>query len=153
MPISGVLVTDESNKGGSWSAHTDANGNYHLNLQESDNGYITFSCKEWRILRGTFWTGGADESVYNMTMHHDYITGKVTDRYDNPMQWVKLTFEAYGGTKGAVTAYTDEDGNYKAVLPIDGSYWITVSQDGDKTHREQSPLDGGWVRNYTLYEE
>lgn len=92
-------------------------------------------------------------AVLNMTMHHDYITGKVTDRYDNPMQWVKLTFGAYGGTKGVVTAYTDEDGNYKAVLPIDGSYWITVSQDGDKTHREQSPLDGGWVRNYTLYEE
>lgn len=92
-------------------------------------------------------------AVLNMTMHHDYITGKVTDRYDNPMQWVKLTFEAYGGTKGVVTAYTDEDGNYKAVLPIDGSYWITVSQDGDKTHREQSPLDGGWVRNYTLHEE
>ena len=92
-------------------------------------------------------------AVLNMTMHHDYITGKVTDRYDNPMQWVKLTFEAYGGTKGVVTAYTDEDGNYKAVLPIDGSYWKTVSQDGDKTHREQSPLDGGWVRNYTLYEE
>lgn len=92
-------------------------------------------------------------AVLNMTMHHDYITGKVTDRYDNPIQWVKLTFEAYGGTKGVVTAYKDEDGNYKAVLPIDGSYWITVSQDGDKTHREQSPLDGGWVRNYTLYEE
>ncbi|WP_302609448.1 carboxypeptidase-like regulatory domain-containing protein [uncultured Mitsuokella sp.] len=92
-------------------------------------------------------------AVLNMTMHHDYITGKVTDRYDNPIQWVKLTFEAYGGTKGVVTAYTDEDGNYKAVLPIDGSYWITVSQDGDKTHREQSHLDGVWVRNYTLYEE
>lgn len=88
-----------------------------------------------------------------MTMHHDYITGKVIDRYDNPMHWVKLTFEAYGGNKGVVTVYTDEDGNYKATLPDDGQYWVTVSQDGYKTYREQPYLNGGGVRNYRLYEE
>ena len=153
VPISGILIKFESDKGGSWSTHTDENGNYRLNLPGDQNGNINLSGEEWRTFRGRFWTGTADETVFNMTMHHDYITGKVIDRYDNPMHWVKLTFEAYGGNKGVVTVYTDEDGNYKATLPEDGQYWVTVSQDGYKTYREQPYLNGGGVRNYRLYEE
>ena len=69
------------------------------------------------------------------------------------MHWVKLTFEKDGGTAGVVTVYTDENGNYKATLPADTSYWVVVSQDGYKTIRNTDYLMGGYTRNYTMYEE
>lgn len=153
VPISGVLVTYDSNDGGSWSSHTDVNGNYRMTVPASCNGHITFACKEWRTIHEHCWTGSGDESVQNAYMYHDYITGKVTDRNRNPMHWVKLTFEADGGTKGVVTVYTDEKGNYKATLPVDGDYWVTISQDGYKTYRSRAYLKGDYVENYTMYEQ
>ena len=49
---------------------------------------------------------------------------------------------------------TDENGNYKAKIPEDGVlYWVVVSQDGYRTFRDQQWLYGGYVENYTRYEE
>jgi hypothetical protein len=153
VPLQGISVVFESDKGGSWSTHTDARGNYRLNLPGDTNGYLTISGKEWRTARFNYYTGTFAEKICNYNMHHDYITGKVIDRYENPMQWVKLTFEQNGGTNGVVTVYTDENGNYKATIPDDADYWVVVSQDGYKTIRTTDYLVGGRTRNYTMYEE
>lgn len=153
VPLQGISVVFESDKGGSWSTHTDSRGNYRLNLPRDDNGYLTISGKEWRTARIRYNLGTLDERICNYSMHHDYVTGKVIDRYDNPMHWVKLTFEQNGGTNGVVTVYTDENGNYKATLPDDANYWVVVSQDGYKTIRTTDYIAGGYTRNYTMYEE
>lgn len=153
VPVQGIAVVYESDNGGSWSARTDARGNYRLNLPGDMSGYITMSGTGWRTVRIGLTISTQDENIYNRQIHHDYITGKVTDRYDNPMQWVKLTFEQDGGMNGVVTVYTDENGNYKATLPNDASYWVVISQDGYKTIRNTDYLMGGYTRNYTMYEE
>ena len=153
VPLSGIKVTIQSDKGKSWSTHTDANGNYRLNVhgRGTDVSLIIMG-EEWRTVRERISL--YNETVHNYTLHHDYITGKVTDRYGNPMHWVKLSFEANGGIKGVVTVETDENGNYKAKIPEDGvRYWVVVSQDGYRTFRDQQWLYGGHVENYTLYEE
>ena len=153
VPIQGISVVFESDKGGSWSTHTDASGNYRMNVPSSTNGTMVISGTGWRTERYHQYTFSDPECVSNKQLHHDYITGKVTDRYQNPMHWVKLTFEKDGGTAGVVTTYTDENGNYKATLPDDTSYWIVVSQDGYKTIRMKDYLVGGYTHNYTMYEE
>ncbi len=153
VPLSGIKVVIQSDKGKSWSTHTDANGNYRLNVYGKGT-YVSLviTGDEWRTVRERIYL--TSENICNWTLHHDYITGKVTDRYGNPMHWVKLSFEANGGTKGVVTAETDENGNYKAAIPEDGVYyWVVVSQDGYRTFRNQQYLCGGYVENYTLYEE
>lgn len=153
VPIQGVSVVFEAEKGGSWSAHTDASGNYRMNVPSITHGTMIISGTGWRTKRYHLYTSSDSERVSNQQLHHDYITGKVTDRYKNPMHWVKLTFEKDGGTAGVVTVYTDENGNYKATLPADTSYWVVVSQDGYKTIRNTDYLMGGYTRNYTMYEE
>lgn len=153
VPIQGISVVYESETGRTWSTHTDARGNYRMTVPYDTRGYITLSGKEWRTERHDLYTGTWETNVYNQKMHHDYITGKVTDRYQNPMQWVKLTFEQEGGMNGVVTVYTDENGNYKATLPNDASYWVVISQDGYKTIRNTDYLYGDYTRDYTMYEE
>lgn len=153
VPIQGIKVTIESEHGKSWSTHTDTNGNYKLNVLGAQNLIFTISGEGWRTIRWTDYIGSQKEQVRNGQLHHDYITGKVTDRNGNPMHWVKLTFEANGGTKGVVTVYTDEKGNYKATLPIDGYYWMNVSQDGYETYRCHDYVLTGRVWNFTLYEQ
>jgi len=153
IPIPGIKITVESDKGGSWSTHTDANGNFRLTVLGAQDLTFIYSGEGWRTKRWKGYVGTPKEFVANEQLHHDYITGKVTDRNDNPMHWVKLTFEADGGTKGVVTVYTDEKGDYKATLPIDGYYWMTVSQDGYKTYRQHDYVLTGRVWNFTLYEQ
>lgn len=160
IPLSGIKVEVQSDVGKSWSTHTDANGNYQLNIIRRDTSHTTYikftvTGDEWRTLHSAWDAYPNDKRlIYNIQLHHDYITGKVTDRYGNPMHWAKLSFEADGGTKGVVTAVTDENGNYKATIPVDDVYyWVIVSQDGYKTIRTRQALCGECVRNYTLYEE
>ncbi|WP_437793401.1 carboxypeptidase-like regulatory domain-containing protein [Mitsuokella multacida] len=153
VPIQGLSIVFESEKGGSWSTHTDASGNYRMNVPSDTSGTIVISGTGWRAIRDHLYTTTNSERIFNGYLHHDYITGKVTDRYENPMHWVKLTFEKNGGTSGVVTVYTDENGNYKATLPDDANYWVVISQDGYKTIRTNTYLSGGWTRNYTMYEE
>lgn len=151
VPISGITVTVAPDKSYQRSTHTDENGNYRLSVPE-DYAYITFAGKGWRTYRSNHGYISKNQ-IWNCSMHHDYISGKVTDRYGNPMHWAKVTVEQNGGGSGILSVYTDENGNYKQTIPEDTYYWVTVEQNGYKSYRNQNYLYGGRTYNYTLYEE
>lgn len=144
VPLSGIKVVIQSGKGGSWSTYTDADGNYRLNvLGRKSSFFLTVTGEGWRTVRDRV-SLYERERVLNLKLHHDYVTGKVTDRAGNPLPRAKVSFEADGGTKGVTTVESDENGNYKATIPADGMYyWVIVSQDGYQTCRKKEWLKGG----------
>ena len=154
-PIEGIDVMASFDGGGNYSAKTNSSGNYVLNIPANKSFKLILSGDTWRTLIDTFGTGhGAGTSdVWNYTMHHNYMGGKITTTNGIPLQWVKLVFEEDGSASGIHELYTDEYGNYQFVLPKSGSYyWVTISLDGYRTVREHQHYYDEEVWNVVLRE-
>jgi len=157
-PLEGITVTWSGDGGGHVSVKTNSEGNYVMNVpaQSRDGiwaavGKWTISGERWRTIKNS----GTKDSrcVYNYTMHHDYMSGKVTTSNGIPLQWVKLVFEQDGSASGRHEIYTDEYGNYEFTLPSSGAnYWVTVSLDGYQTQRHHTWFSDEQVWNLTLRE-
>ena len=154
-PIEGVTVVFVSDGLGIQSrATTDSLGNYVVNPPAKTSGKITVSKGGYRIINETFtiYHSAGDTVVDNFTLRPDWMSGKITTRSGEPLEGVKITFEQNGGVTGVQTIFTDANGNYKYTVPKDAqSYWVTISQDGYQTVREQwTYLYGGQVYNRNL---
>ena len=150
-PLEGITVTWAADGGGQVSVKTNSEGNYVMNILKATSGKWTISGEGWRTQKNS-WGANRDE-IHNYTMHHDYMSGKVTTANGIPLQWVKLVFEQDGSTSGIQEIYTDEYGNYKYVLPESGAnYWVTISLDGYQVQRRHTWLKDEEVWNITLYE-
>lgn len=89
--------------------------------------------------------------VNNYDLCPNWISGKIVDNDNNPLQGVKISIEKNGGLAGVQTAYTDENGDYKIQISENMVYyWITISLDGYKTIRNNDTLYGGSTHNWTL---
>ena len=154
-PLEGITVAWSGDGGGHVSVKTNSEGNYVMNAPKhpeykSATGTWTISGDRWRTIKES---GRRYEGVYNYTMHHDYMTGKVTTTSGIPLQWVKLVFEQDGSASGRHEIYTDEYGNYEFTLPVSGAYyWVTVSLDGYQIQRHHRRLYDEEVWNLTLRE-
>ncbi|MBP3721885.1 MAG: carboxypeptidase regulatory-like domain-containing protein, partial [Selenomonadaceae bacterium] len=149
-PLEGILVTYSLNGGGQNSVKTNSNGNYVLNVYRSGSCQIIISGETWRTqIHDT--SGFNENNVWNFTMRHNYMTGKVTDRNGVPLQGVKFVFEQDGSASGVQEVYTDANGNYKYVIPKSGAkYWITISKDGYQLQRHHFNLLDEEIWNITM---
>lgn len=151
-PIEGILVTYSRNGGGQSSVKTNSLGNYVINIPYRVSGSLTFSGDTWRSLKeDTLYK--ENNQVINVRMNHNYMTGKIINRNGQPLQGVKLVFEQNGSASGIQEVYTDDNGNYKYILPKSNAYyWLTISKDGYRQQREHRQFWDEEVWNITMYQ-
>jgi len=151
-PIAGVTAVFVCDGiGGSFTTVTDDLGNYVLHPYAGRSGTLTLSKVGYRIIRDTFGgKGEGTQNIWNYTLSPDWISGKITNQNGEPLQGVKITFEQDGGLSGVQTIFTDENGNYRYTVPVNATYWMTVTKDGYQTNRDQWSLYGGRILDFRL---
>ncbi|MBR1421566.1 MAG: carboxypeptidase regulatory-like domain-containing protein [Selenomonadaceae bacterium] len=90
----------------------------------------------------------------NFTLYHDWISGKILDEFDYPIENARITIEQNGGENSIRENFTDFRGNYRIYLPEDGaSYFVEIYCPGYRIYRTQMRFRDEDVQNFRLSRE
>lgn len=142
--------------GRTFFAETDYRGRFEIYVPSDLSCDVFVSCGGFRTIHHEY--RGFPRDYYptelNFTLYHDWISGKILDEYDYPIENARITIEQNGGENSIRENFSDFRGNYRIYLPEDGaSYFVEIFCPGYRIYRTQMRFRDEDIQNFRLYRE